>query len=567
MPKLSITESPNELTTDIDVASPLEIVRLLRDCDAQMFTGYRSYPKMGDDDIVERLVKVTSWAASVMGDSQSAVIVSGAGTSGRLAMFACRTANLHLMKSGRSPNCFYRIAGGDPALIRAQEKAEDNPKQAWKDLQPLIAGKKLVLYIGVTCALAAPYVASQLWHLSRKSNARCVLIGFNPTDRASRLEVEGWDKTFADVVEFISPKRNCVILNPVIGPEAITGSTRMKGGSATKMLLEIILTLGRSLDLASGVPRSDPVLCDAVRDAFRSFNLARMLAYNQEADIARLIELGGTALKHGGHIYYVGADDPGILGIIDASECPPTFGADFEDVRGFIKNGWKTLLGVGHDLSHLGSSYRISLDHFIRDHLPNMDRNDLVVCLPSKRAHILSQLIHRCRRSGAKTAVIAPFSVDGRSEVFDVCVSIPGLSPKPKNTLMLGELATKFVLNSLTTGAHILRGKVYQNRMVDLRISNNKLYHRSIRIIQNLTGVSESTARRCLLRSLYGMDHPSAQIMSAKPSAHIDAAKNVSKIVPRALILAGARATCAQANRLLRKQPIVRTVLRSLTQP
>ncbi len=65
-------------------------------------------------------------------------------------------------------------------------------------------------------------------------------MGFNPEDRARRIEVEDWDRTFADVVKSISRKKNCVILNPIVGPEPITGSTRMKSGSATKLLLETI---------------------------------------------------------------------------------------------------------------------------------------------------------------------------------------------------------------------------------------------------------------------------------------------------------------------------------------
>ena len=91
MPPVSITESPNELTMDIDVAGTEPIVRMLRASDAQIYNGYRGHPALCDDEIVERIVRVIGWAGPLMGRKDATIVLSGAGTSGRLAMFAART--------------------------------------------------------------------------------------------------------------------------------------------------------------------------------------------------------------------------------------------------------------------------------------------------------------------------------------------------------------------------------------------------------------------------------------------------------------------------------------------
>ena len=146
---------------------------------------------------------------------------------------------------------------------------------------------------------------------------------------------------------------------------------------------------------------------------------------------------------------------------------------------------------------------------------------------------------------------------------IDVCVpQVP--RSKISGAPVYAEYATKLILNALTTGAHILCGKVYRNRMVDLRISNNKLYHRTLGIIQDVTGVSADDAKRALLRSLYGVDRVTPVLMRAKPSAHVEAATNASKVVPRALIMAGSRATYADAEKLLRNEPVVRNAITRL---
>ncbi len=559
----SITETPNELTTDIDVVPPLGIVRLLRNTDAQIYNGYRSFPALCDPEVTNKMAQVIEWASPLMGKSDAAIVVSGAGTSGRLAMFAARTFN-GLLKSKRlCPNFHYLMAGSNLALIKAQEKAEDDPHTAWTDIKPIIEGKKRVLYIGITCAFAAPYVASQLWHLSARPGANCVLLGFNPTDRARDIDIEDWDKTFADVVNHIAKKRNCVILNPILGPEPITGSTRMKSGSATKLILETIF--GLALAGTRRLPKHRNILSD-IHLALDGYERTRCEVYRQQNEIAKLILLGGNTLRHGGNIYYLGQGTPGILGIIDASECPPTFGAGFEDVRGFLLGGWSALLGPDNDLSKEGIWYRISIDDFQNDKLERLSRNDLVVALPDGPwSPTLRRIFKACRKAGATTAFVQTDDSATRGLSFDAHLRIRNLPPSfIADTPVYAEYATKLAINALTTGAHILCGKIYENRMVDLRISNTKLYYRTLGIIQSIMGVSADAAKEALLRSLYRTDRVTSVLKKAKPSAHVEAATNATKVVPRALVLAGMKTTWKRADDLLRREPIVRAAVARL---
>lgn len=565
-----ITETPNELTTDIDVASPVQIVRMLRGSDAQLYSGYRGFPATSDQGTIEQVAQAVGWAAEAMGRPDAAIIIAGAGTSGRLAMFVARAFNRLLVQKGRSANLNYLIAGGDLALIKAQEGAEDNPHQAVTDIEPLIAGKKDILYIGVTCAFAAPYVASQLNHLSSSPAARCILLGFNPVDRARRLPIEGWDRSFADVIGQLTANPRCMVLNPVVGPEPITGSTRMKGGSATKMIVETIL--GLAARTAGILP---PLAADdrpaAIAQCLRAYEHARLTAYAREEALAELVALGGQALRSGRHIYYLGAGEPGILGIIDASECPPTYGADFEDVRGFITGGWTTLLGPDRDLSEKGGPYRIGSENFLKDQLPQLAGDDLVVVLAGAGSpQRLLKAAASARERGARTAwIIAgkpiPTSARGVASQFDVVLELADLPRSPLPTAHLyAELALKLVINALTTGAHVLAGKVFQNRMIDLRISNNKLYYRAIGIIQDLMSVDPEQAKRCLLRSIYLTDVLTPAQVDAPVSEHIRAATMVPKVMPVALVLAGKNVPIVQAQAILRNEPVVRSAIHKL---
>jgi N-acetylmuramic acid 6-phosphate (MurNAc-6-P) etherase len=124
-------------------------------------------------------------------------------------------------------------------------------------LKEIEHGKDQIVLIGITCGMSAPYVAAQLdYAMSLPQYKCCVLLGFNPLELARNVSIEKWyneeQKTFRSVAEALNLKPEHVILNPVIGPEPITGSTRMKGGTATKILLELIFS--RAISQALSLP-------------------------------------------------------------------------------------------------------------------------------------------------------------------------------------------------------------------------------------------------------------------------------------------------------------------------
>jgi N-acetylmuramic acid 6-phosphate etherase len=213
--------------------------------------------------------------------------------------------------------------------------------------------------------------------------------------------------------------------------------------------------------------------------------------------IAAAVDMIVARLRWGGHLYYVGAGTSGRLGVLDASECPPTFGVAPSLVQGIIAGGRRALVR-----SIEGA------EDYPRDGAEAIDKkrvgpNDVVVGLA---ACGLTPYVHgalkRARRIGAGTIFVtcAPESLD--SIPAEIVIN-PVVGPEvvTGSTRMKAGTATKLVLNTLTTTAMIKLGKVYGNLMVDLRAVNNKLRDRSARIVMDVTGLSRRRAQALLRRA------------------------------------------------------------------
>lgn len=260
------------------------------------------------------------------------------------------------------------------------------------------------MLFGITCGLSAPYVAGQIDLAMEQSNCLPVLVGFNPVSLARDTKIEKWDKTcketFLELEKLSQDSDKAFILNPVVGPEPITGSSRMKGGSMTAILLEIIFTaaLSRtfSLPLSQLITGASPLhhssdTKDYTEDGHSTDNYSLTpsqqeivtlvdifaatysSAYKPSEGLARLVQLGGDSLRHpDGHLYYLGTQLLGILGFIDSSEMVSTYGSSPHEVRGFVAGGWSTCQNVNGDLSSRGQLYQISFTDFERDILPTL---------------------------------------------------------------------------------------------------------------------------------------------------------------------------------------------------
>jgi N-acetylmuramic acid 6-phosphate etherase len=210
--------------------------------------------------------------------------------------------------------------------------------------------------------------------------------------------------------------------------------------------------------------------------------------------IAQAVELVVHALRSGGRLIYVGAGTSGRLGVVDAAECPPTFGTDPALVRGIIAGGEAAMFRSQEGAEDNPENARTIIDSLS---VTTLD----VVCgiAASRRTPFVVAAVARARERGAKTLYV---TTNPRAE-FDLAVDVaicPEVGPEVVmgSTRMKSGTAQKLVLNMLTTAAMVKLGKVYENMMVDLQLTNAKLVERSKRIIMLATGVSYERAAELL---------------------------------------------------------------------
>jgi N-acetylmuramic acid 6-phosphate etherase len=215
----------------------------------------------------------------------------------------------------------------------------------------------------------------------------------------------------------------------------------------------------------------------------------------QREEIAHAVELAEETFRAGGHLFYVGAGTSGRLGVLDASECPPTFGVPFDMVQGIIAGGYEALLRAQEGAEDSPATGAKAIDE------RGIGPNDFVVGIAaSGTTPFVRGALERARALGARTAIVA--CTPPPDEVVQLCdvaiVPITGPEVVTGSTRMKAGTATKLVLNTITTGAMIRLGKTYGNLMVDLRATNLKLVDRSERIMGEVCGVPREEARRLL---------------------------------------------------------------------
>ena len=208
--------------------------------------------------------------------------------------------------------------------------------------------------------------------------------------------------------------------------------------------------------------------------------------------IAGAIDLIEAAFRAGGRLLYVGAGTSGRLGVLDAAECPPTFGTPPELVVGIIAGGLPALVksiegaedDVNAGLSEMDAR-RVGPD-------------DVVVGIAaSGTTPYVRAALSRAQTLGARTVLVSMAEPSQLlRETCDACIIVPvGPEVVTGSTRMKSGTATKLVLNTLTTGAMIRLGKTYGNLMVDLRAWNDKLADRSQRILMETTGAGRDASR------------------------------------------------------------------------
>ncbi len=207
-------------------------------------------------------------------------------------------------------------------------------------------------------------------------------------------------------------------------------------------------------------------------------------------DIARAVDLVTEAFRHGGRLFYVGAGTSGRLGILDASECPPTFGVDAEMVQGIIAGGRETVFRSREGVEDVESA---GVDDVTA---AGVTERDVVAGIAaSRRTPYVLAALGEARRRGARTVFVC--CNDGTDPGVDVVVTvIPGPEAITGSTRLKAGTAQKMVLNMITTASMVKLGKVYENLMVDVRPNSAKLVERGKGIVMMLTGLSYDEASR-----------------------------------------------------------------------
>lgn len=627
-----ITERSNELTLGLDAATGEGIARLLRASDAQIFAGFEGHPAISDEEVRANMLRAARVLASgVLSHDRGAVVISGSGTSGRLAFMVATQLNRELagvrgfrgndLAENNGGPFYYCNSGGDSALLLPSELAEDNTTRGVSDLCSVIQRARAegapVMVIGVTCGMSAPYVAGQLDFVldqmeSSASEGRqpmCdftpVLIGFNPVELARDIPIEMWKDrrdgrthTFRDVAQRMQASEKAIIINPVIGPESLCGSTRMKGGTATKVVLETVFATALSslpsVTAAASSGTSETLSMSTVDKILFKYAEVISSAYAPTADLGRMIDVCGASLRStDGHVYYLGGDDvASIVGFIDASEMRPTFGAPADETRGFAECGWKSLGNVEGDLSGEGPLYKVDFAAFRDVVLPTLTQNDTIVALHcDSGGGLTDKLVLEAQASTGCKAVRLAVSRDSRNQDLDdharsswtemchVHLPLSALNsiffPSSRRAVKskgvysydgYGALCLKVVLNALSTGAQVMAGRALANRMINVTPSNHKLFLRctglvkllanmsflgtvqgKLRAAQSGKAVGDDDARRCLIRAIYETDD-SAIVDDLNKNTPVSeyikeanrrgSVKRANKLLPIAILLA-----------------------------
>lgn len=237
--------------------------------------------------------------------------------------------------------------------------------------------------------------------------------------------------------------------------------------------------------------------------------LEMMHAFNQEdrkvpeaiaqvlPAIAEAVDLATASLQEGGRLIYLGAGTSGRLGVLDASECPPTFGVPHGLVIGLIAGGPGALLKAvegAEDDPALGEADLKALD---------VTAADMVVGLAaSGRTPYVIGALRYARDVGCRTAAISCNPHSPIALKAQVAISpVVGPEALTGSTRLKSGTAQKLVLNMISTGAMVKLGKVYQNLMVDVKATNVKLLDRACRIVVEATGAEREKAQQALVQA------------------------------------------------------------------
>ncbi len=214
----------------------------------------------------------------------------------------------------------------------------------------------------------------------------------------------------------------------------------------------------------------------------------------ENANIAKAVDLVVAGLSAGGRLIYVGAGTSGRLGVLDASECPPTFRTDPNIVQAIIAGGEAAVFRSQEGAEDSAANGATAVDG------KNVGEHDIVFGIAAGgTTPYVHGALRRARERGGKTVFLCCVANVPNEPPVDVVIRpLTGPEVITGSTRLKAGTATKLVLNAVTTISMVRLGKVYGNLMVDLRCSNVKLWDRGVRIVSSVTGLNRDAAMEVL---------------------------------------------------------------------
>ncbi|WP_323090461.1 N-acetylmuramic acid 6-phosphate etherase [Allobaculum sp. JKK-2023] len=255
--------------------------------------------------------------------------------------------------------------------------------------------------------------------------------------------------------------------------------------------LTILNTEGRN-------PNSENFSSMSIEEAVTLMNEEDLNAVKAVANakdmIVKVIEQSSSTLQKNGRIIYCGAGTSGRLGVLDAVECPPTFGVDYNTVVGLIAGGDSAFVKAkegAEDSRELGEQDLKGID---------LTKDDMVIGLAaSGRTPYVIGALEYAKSLGCATAAVVCSTDSAISKLCEHTITLlPGAEILTGSTRLKAGTATKMVLNMISTISMKSVGKIYKNYMVDVKMTNEKLRARGVNIIRTLTGCDEDKARDTL---------------------------------------------------------------------
>ena len=239
--------------------------------------------------------------------------------------------------------------------------------------------------------------------------------------------------------------------------------------------------------------------------------------------IAQAVECIVAAFQQGGRLVYIGAGTSGRLGVLDASECPPTFGVSPEMVKGIIAGGERALRHPIEGAEDSKAQAVVDLQT-----IQFSSKDVLVGIAASGRTPYVISALEYAKSLGSVTVSIASNPNSAMANIVDIAIdTVVGSEVLTGSSRLKSGTAQKLVLNMLTTASMILMGKCYQNLMVDVQASNEKLKARAIRIVMQATDCDKALAEETLKQAdqnaklaimmiLSGLDRAQAEALLEK---------------------------------------------------